>query len=73
VRDPAAAVQAVDAIEAAILTLSELSERGRPGQVQGYRELSIPFGKSDYVARYRVSAQSVLVTRIHHSNEDRSR
>jgi plasmid stabilization system protein ParE len=72
-RDPAAAVRAVDAIEAAIETLEELSERGRSSSVSGYRELPVPFGRGDYVIRYRVRPSAVLVTRIHHSNEDRSR
>jgi plasmid stabilization system protein ParE len=73
VRDPGAAVRAVDTIEAAIQTLGELSDRGRPAPVTGYRELPVPFGRGDYIIRYRTAPRAVLVTRIHHSNEDRGR
>jgi plasmid stabilization system protein ParE len=48
-----------------------MPERGRPSPVEGFRELAIPFGRKVYVARYRVDARTVLITRIHHSNEDR--
>lgn len=35
------------------------------------REINIPFGRSAYIIRYRVSGRRVIITRIWHGLEDR--
>jgi plasmid stabilization system protein ParE len=69
--NPAAALRAHDTLEAAIRSLDEFSERGRPGPEPGERELIVPFGSGAYVVRYRVDRAEVVVARIFHGREDR--
>jgi plasmid stabilization system protein ParE len=69
--DPGAAPRAVETLRSALASLDMKPERGRPSPVEGFRELAIPLGRKVYVARYRVDARTLLITRIHHSNEDR--
>jgi plasmid stabilization system protein ParE len=71
VRSPSAALRAYDALDAAIRSLDEFSERARPGPEPGTRELIVPFGSGAYIVRYRVSADEVVVGRIFHGREDR--
>lgn len=70
-RSPSAALRAADALEAAIFSLDEFSERGRPGPEPGLRELIVPFGDGAYVVRYRVDPHAVVVAQIFHGREDR--
>jgi toxin ParE1/3/4 len=70
-RNPAAALRAYDTLDAAIQSLDEFSERGRPGPEPDLRELIVPFGSGAYVVQYRVAATSVVVARIFHGREDR--
>jgi plasmid stabilization system protein ParE len=70
-RNPAAALRAWDALEAATQSLGEFSERGRPGSEPGLRELVVKFGSGAYVVQYRVDAEEVVVSRIFHGREDR--
>jgi plasmid stabilization system protein ParE len=71
VRNANAALRAADALEAAIRSLDEFSERGRPGPDPGLRELIVPFGSGAYVIQYRVDPTIVVVARIFHGREDR--
>jgi len=71
VRSPAAALRAFETLEAAIRSLDEFSERGRPGSEPGLRELIVRFGSGAYVVQCRVDAQEVVVARIFHGREDR--
>jgi len=71
VRSPAAALRAFETLDAAIRSLDEFSERGRPGSEPGLRELIVRFGSGAYVVQYRVDAQEVVVARIFHGREDR--
>jgi plasmid stabilization system protein ParE len=69
---PAIAARFGDLLERTILNLAEHPSRGRPvGPTT--REVNIPFGQSAYIVRYRVSANSVTITRIWHGLERRSR
>lgn len=70
-RDPAAAIRAVETIRSALSSLDILAERGRPSPHADYRELPVPFGRRAYIVRYRLDDQTVLITRVHHSHEDR--
>lgn len=64
------ALRAVRLIREAIGSLTSMPDRGRP-VLERLRKLIIPFGAGGYIIRYRVSDQTVLVTRIFHSFEDR--
>jgi plasmid stabilization system protein ParE len=44
---------------------------GRPGPDSSLRERVLRYGKSSYLVRYQVTAESVIVTRIWHGKEDR--
>ncbi|MCY1646825.1 type II toxin-antitoxin system RelE/ParE family toxin [Caulobacter sp. SL161] len=69
-RDARAAARLGPLLESAIDSLTEAPSRGRPvGPTT--REISIPFGQSAYVMRYRLSGSNVYVTRIWHSLEQR--
>jgi DNA-binding transcriptional ArsR family regulator/plasmid stabilization system protein ParE len=63
-KSPKAALRAADVLDAAITSLDEFSERGRPGPDAGLRELIVPFGVGAYVIRYRVDPKTVLIARI---------
>ena len=70
-REPGAARRAAASLNAAIQSLTELPNRGRPSGIPRIRELVVPFGHSTYVLRYTYDAQSarVVVLRIWHSRE----
>jgi plasmid stabilization system protein ParE len=67
---PAAAARMIGILEDYLVSLTDVSERGRP-LGDGIRELIVPFGGSNYVIRYEVSPESVFVSRIWHVLEDR--
>lgn len=69
-KSPSAARKASQAISAGLRSLSDVAERGRPVG-GGVRELRIRFGRDGYVARYRVGAGFVTITRIFHIRERR--
>jgi plasmid stabilization system protein ParE len=69
--DEHTAVRAGETIIAAVLSLNEFSERGRVGPRDGFRELVVRFGRAAYIIQYRVDPETVFVTRIFHSREDR--
>ena len=67
-----AALAAADAIVMAVQSLGELSDRGRRVGRSGHRrELFVRYGRDGYVIRYRVTAESILITRIFHGRERR--
>lgn len=68
--DPDAAVRAVETIVAALARLPRFPHLGRP-VLDGQRVLSIPFGRSGYVALYRIDTDAILIARIFHAREDR--
>lgn len=69
-KSPAAAIGALEAIVGAISRLSRFPYNGRDVG-DGKRELSIPFGKSGYIAQYRIEPDAIIVARIFHMREDR--
>jgi plasmid stabilization system protein ParE len=66
-----AATRAVDLIASAVMSLEQFAERGYPSKRSGWRELSVRFGRSAYIVRYRIDGDSVFVTRIFHGLERR--
>ena len=66
-----AATRAMELISSAVMSLEEFAERGYPSKRSGWRELSVRFGRSAYIVRYRIEVDSVFVTRIFHGLEGR--
>lgn len=70
-KSPRAAMRSVEIIEAALGTLEQHPDRGRPGPRRGRREIVARFGRDGYVIQYRVDDGVVVVARIKHSREAR--
>jgi len=68
-KNPDAARRAVEAIAAALLSLGEYTERGHAGPKCGVRQIPVPFGRFGYVIQYRVSGDTVIISRIKHALE----
>ena len=66
-----AALSASQVLVAAVLSLEQFSERGRPMKRRGWRERVVRFGNAAYIIQYRVSETEVFVARIFHSRERR--
>lgn len=66
--NPRAADAAADALAAAMASLAEMPERGRPvgGSI---RELPVKFGRYGYTIRYQVTVDAVRITRLRHPRE----
>lgn len=63
-RNPAAAARAGEEILAAIERLTELPRYGRPGRIQGTRELII--ARRPYIVIYSIEDTEVVIMRIIH-------
>ncbi|MFQ5776099.1 MAG: type II toxin-antitoxin system RelE/ParE family toxin [Kiloniellaceae bacterium] len=63
-RNPWAALDMGDAIEAAVARLADYPESAPPGRVPGTRELVVT--GTPYVVVYRVEASAVVVLRLLH-------
>ena len=63
------ALRANDLIRSRLASLSAFPYRGRRTAQPDIRELVIPFGRRAYIARYRISADLVIVAGIRHSHE----
>lgn len=63
-RNPWAAIDVGDAIEAAVSRLADHPHSGRPGRIKGTRELVIT--GTPYVIAYRVERHTVLILRLLH-------
>jgi toxin ParE1/3/4 len=61
---PRAVVAADERIQDCIENLSRFLEMGRPGRIDGTRELVI--SRTPYVAAYRIAGDTVLVLRLLH-------
>ena len=69
---PDAAARAIQALIAAVGSLSDFPEKGRPWQRDmAFRELSVRFGARDYVIRYRLFEDKIVIARVWHALEDR--
>jgi plasmid stabilization system protein ParE len=71
--DQRAAERSSILLEAAIQSLLDFPQRGRPSGLKGVRELIIPFGRAAYLIRYAhfPARSDVVVLRIWHSREER--
>lgn len=63
-RNPRAAIDMGDAIERAVVQLTDHPAVGRPGRVAGTRELVV--GGTPYVLIYRIETAGVVVLRLLH-------
>lgn len=70
-KSPSAADRAVATLIAAIQSLDNMPERGRPSGPANLRELIVPFGQSNYVVRYahRAEAAEIVILRLWHGRE----
>ncbi|MBL8551048.1 MAG: type II toxin-antitoxin system RelE/ParE family toxin [Hyphomonadaceae bacterium] len=69
--DPRAGDKRERDLREALRKLGERPFKGRPGPQANLRQLTIRFGRSSYLIRYRVTDDAVIVTRIWHGKEDR--
>lgn len=63
-RNPRAAIEVGDAIEAAVARLADFPKSGRPGRVQSTRELVVT--GTPYVIVYRIERAGVVILRLLH-------
>jgi len=71
-KSPSAARRAVMKMLTGAEILCDFPEAGSPmNDGTGRRELILPFGAGDYVLRYRLDGQTVLIIRAWHSKENR--
>lgn len=70
-RAPDAAARVGPLLDAALASLAEHSDRGRPGPRPDLRELVVPFGAAAYLVQYRIGVDTVIVARVRHSRESR--
>lgn len=70
-KNPAAAVQAGKAIKESVRILGHQPHIGRPVDdlPDEYREWTIDFGDSGYVARYRIDDDAVTILAVRHQKE----
>jgi toxin ParE1/3/4 len=61
---PRAAVVMDDRIEARVEGLARFPKMGRPGRIDGTRELVI--GRTPYIAAYRIVGKTVRILRVLH-------
>lgn len=62
--NPKAAVHVDEEIVRAVRRLLDFPESGRPGRVEGTRELVVP--RTPYIAAYMVAADRIRILRILH-------
>ncbi len=70
-KNPAVAKRAAATIIAAMQSLEQYPQIGRPAEEMDipYRELLIDFGDSGYVALYRLYAEVITVLSVRHQKE----
>jgi addiction module RelE/StbE family toxin len=61
---PRAAVAIDDRIREQVQKLARFPELGRPGRIEGTRELVIP--RTPYIAAYRIDRDVVMILRVLH-------
>ena len=61
---PRAAVSVDDRIQACVEKLARFPEMGRPGRIEGTRELVI--SRTPYIAAYRIADDTVRILRVLH-------
>jgi addiction module RelE/StbE family toxin len=65
---PRAAIMIDDRIEAQVELLIETPEIGRPGRIEGTRELVIQ--RTPYIAAYRIDGETVSILRVLHGAQE---
>ena len=65
--DPRAAARVARCVREAVEHLAKYSAAGRPGRVEGTRELVVP--DTPFVIPYRVTARRVEILRVFHSSQ----
>ena len=66
--NPKAAARTFAAIRASVRSLANLPQRGRPGRVEGTRELVVP--RTPYLVAYTVIDQRLVILAVlHHARE----
>ncbi len=63
-RNPRAAIDMGDAIEAAVARLADYPQSARPGRVQGSRELVVT--GTPWIVVYRIEPAAVVILRLLH-------
>ena len=63
--DPRAAISVDERIASQVLVLSQFPEGGRPGRIEGTRELVVR--RTSYIVAYRVERDCVRILRVLHS------
>ncbi|MGD0521015.1 MAG: type II toxin-antitoxin system RelE/ParE family toxin [Terracidiphilus sp.] len=61
---PRAAISVDDHIQACVENLKQFPEMGRPGRIEGTRELVI--SNTPYIAAYRIAGHTVRILRLLH-------
>ncbi|MDM3870511.1 type II toxin-antitoxin system RelE/ParE family toxin [Porticoccus sp. W117] len=70
--NPVAAQRAARRIREMATILAENPQAGRPvDDLFPFRDLFIPFGAGNYIARYREEENRVVIVRVWHSREER--
>ena len=73
-KNPRAAKKAGQRILGIVNLLMKNPEAGVPCQDEGcelFKDLYAPFGRGGYTIRYRLEQNTVLITRVWHSREER--
>ena len=63
-RNPRAAIDLGDSIEAAVARIADYPESARPGRVQGTRELVVT--GTPYIVVYRIEPTAIVILRVLH-------
>lgn len=69
---PPAALNAVSVIHESIELLETVPKLGKElsSKLEPFRDLIISFGKGDFIIRYRLEENTVVITYLWHSRED---
>lgn len=67
------AIKAIIIIHESIDSLGNMPRLGKEliGDLEPFRDLIVSFGKGDFIIRYRIEQNTVVITYIWHSREDR--
>lgn len=63
---PEAAITVDDRIRGRVETLMQFPESGRPGRIEGTRELAI--SRTPYIVAYRIAGNTVRILRVLHGS-----
>ena len=69
-KNPNAALRAASRIKEAVTLLIEDKDAGKPvEEALSFRDLFIPFGSGNYILRYRIEVNRIVIVRVRHSKE----